>query len=81
MKIPKLTADRSLGVPIGTYTVCGQSAQTPTVRPMASLSCLSACVGPSAANRCGVLCGPDLTCWRTCAGIVDTACVAACFAK
>ncbi|MDH6221555.1 hypothetical protein [Streptomyces pseudovenezuelae] len=82
-RTPPLTAGRSVGPPVGVYaTAPTAAAPTPhpgaAVRPMASVSCLTGCVGAPAAIRCGNKCGSDLSCWRTCAGISNTSCVASC---
>lgn len=45
--------------------------------PMATISCLSRCVGGDAAYRCA-RCGSDLACWASCSG-GNTACIARCF--
>ncbi|MEV4258804.1 hypothetical protein AB0J52_37065 [Spirillospora sp. NPDC049652] len=81
MNLPKLTAEHALGPSLGTYVT--SAAALPAgggVAPMASLSCLSSCVGPDAAIRCGVQCGADLDCWRRCAGVSQTDCLSACLA-
>ncbi|MBO2465441.1 hypothetical protein [Actinomadura violacea] len=81
MNLPRLTAEHALGPSLGTYAT--SAARLPdgmTVAPMASLSCLSSCVGPGTAIRCGVQCRADLDCWRRCAGVSQTDCLSACFA-
>ncbi|MFD9651446.1 hypothetical protein [Streptomyces mirabilis] len=80
MTLPRLTADHAIGPAAYAYTTSGPSSSPASgVRLMATVSCLSGCVGPTAAAHCGSLCGSDLGCWQTCAGVTDTRCIQACF--
>jgi hypothetical protein len=79
--IPRRTAEYSLGPPLGGYPVAAAALRgtgAALVRPMASIACLSACVGPDTASHCGALCGGDINCWSTCAGPAAVPCVQAC---
>lgn len=78
MKLPPLTAHHAIGAPVGRYSTAPSDPPTPGVQPMATISCLTSCVGSAAARRCATQCGGDLDCWRSCAGVSDTGCVAAC---
>jgi len=83
MKLPPLTAEHGPGPATITYAATrispGARATRPgTIAPMATLACLSTCVGSDAASKCAAQCGSDLTCWRACAGLSDTSCIAAC---
>lgn len=79
MTLPPLTAEYGLGPALGTYHGRARGADgAGAVVAMATTACLSACVGPGAAALCSARCGGDLSCWRACAGITDTGCVAAC---
>ncbi len=86
MKTPRLSAEYAIGPALGAYTGHGavtghHSARlTGAVMPQVTSSCLASCVGPSAADVCSIQCGPDLACWKNCAGVTDTTCVAACYA-
>ncbi|MCT9007666.1 hypothetical protein ACWGKW_25590 [Streptomyces sp. NPDC054766] len=80
MTLPRLTADHAIGPAAFTYAAPGPpSGPAPGVRPMATVSCLSGCVGPTAAAHCGSLCGSNVGCWQTCAGVTDTRCISTCF--
>jgi hypothetical protein len=81
MRLPSLTAEKSFGHPAGwsaggVKAVSGSGAGG-AVRPMATLACLTGCVG-STAYDCFPRCGSDLSCWATCTG-GDVSCIAQCF--
>jgi hypothetical protein len=77
MSIPARTAERTIGPAIGRYRT-GPGHRTPLgFAPMASIACLSACVGSEAARRCGA-CESDLACWKRCTAVTDTTCLAGC---
>jgi hypothetical protein len=84
MKIPKLTAELSVGAATGVYRDGPGAGRQAALVPMASLSCLSACVGPSTAARCAAQCA-DATdpqgCWQQCSGTADPGCIRACFSS
>lgn len=82
MKIPKLTAEFSVGAASGSYRNRPGAGGPAAVVPMATLSCLSACVGPATAARCAAECADQnnsAACWQTCAGPSDPGCIQACF--
>jgi len=82
MKIPKLSAAFSVGAATGTYRGSSCAGAPAAVVPMATLSCLSACVGPATAARCAAQCadqGNSAACWQQCSGSSDPGCVQACF--
>jgi hypothetical protein len=81
VKLPPLSAERALGPPVETYRSIGtMRGRSTSIRPQASLSCLTAVVGDEdLANACSLQCGSNLACWQKCAGISSTAPLAACF--
>jgi hypothetical protein len=81
MKLPPLSADHALGPPLAAYQVATKTRHHGgTVRPQATLACLTSAVGDAdTANVCSLQCGADLSCWEQCAGITDTKALAACF--
>jgi hypothetical protein len=81
MKIPRLTAELSIGAAAGVYRGEPRAGAQALV-PMATLACLSDCVGPDTAAHCSAECATasDLqACFQQCAKPVDTACVEDCF--
>jgi hypothetical protein len=82
MRIPKLTAEFSVGAATGVYRHGPAVGGPAAVAPMATLSCLSACVGPSTAARCAAQCADaadSQACWQQCSGTADPGCLRACF--
>lgn len=81
MKIPKLTAEFSIGAATGVYRAAPASAPAALV-PMATLACLSGCVGSATAARCAAQCAnaaDPATCWQLCSGTDDPSCIQSCF--
>ena len=90
MKIPKLTAEASIGGATGTYQSgpygpCGPyAAGRAALVPMATVSCLSNCVGPSTAQYCAARCtgaNNTVACWQQCSGTDNPSCIQKCFAS
>jgi len=88
LKIPKRTAEFSIGAATSVYravpaaALAGPALARAALVPMATLSCLSACVGPGAAARCAAQCADaadQAACWQQCSGTSDPACIQACF--
>lgn len=84
MKIPKRTAEASIGCATGTYRSGPYATGQAALVPMATVSCLSNCVGPSTAQYCAARCtGANNTaaCWKQCSGTDDPSCIQKCFAS
>jgi hypothetical protein len=75
MKLPALSAERSL-VAGERYATGASAPSTPSgVLPMLNIGCLIGC----AANALGCLhCGTNLGCWASCAGPGAVQCIAGC---
>jgi hypothetical protein len=82
MKLPRLTAELSVGAATGVYRSGPGAGGRPALVPMASLSCLSGCVGSQNASRCAAQCAnaaDPVACWMQCSGTSDPGCIQACF--
>jgi hypothetical protein len=82
MKIPKLTAEVSIGGAAGTYRSAPHASGQATLVPMATLACLSQCVGPATAEYCAARCtgaNDTAACWQQCTGTDNPSCIQACF--
>ena len=81
MKIPKRTAEYSVGAATGAYRSGRAAGGAAAVVPMATLSCLSACVGSATAATCAARCANEAdsaACWQQCSGAADPSCIQAC---
>jgi hypothetical protein len=82
VKIPKLTAEFSIGAATGIYRNGPAGGARAALVPMANLSCLSACVGSGTAYKCSAVCAnsPDEeSCWQDCTKSSSPGCIHACF--
>ena len=82
MKIPKLTAEISVGAAAGIYRTGPHAGGQAAVIPMATLACLSACVGSATAAHCAARCADQdnaEACWQQCANPADPGCIQYCF--
>src|SRR5262245_19360988 len=79
MKLPQMTAERSLIPMIGRYGLrISSDGRAGALSPMADIRCLEDCVGSNTAARCRG-CGRDMKCWAECAGEGSPACVEQCY--
>jgi hypothetical protein len=85
MKLPRLTAEFSVGAATGIYRNGPVGGARAALVPMASISCLSGCVGTSTALHCSAVCSNQAdaageeACWQRCAGSTNPGCIQSCF--